>query len=294
MTETVYEKARELFVEIVASKFPQNTNERPAEPDYGADDYYEKRRAIAQWRPNPEASAFEHKVKSVKDVEVGDLLIVRENARRRGEWSSRLASNTTISEFLTDGWSNATLCVVVSKSAKQFTVSNLSWGSWTENPETLDYQPDAVWRQERMSGSTQPRTVVHSTLTYDGLIAAIKADERLPELLRLQKKGWDLLKEEERKADAERAAADAARAPFQAKAKRLNEALMVGADIVAVPSYGAPSLKAADLQWFSQKAFAHLAHLALGMRLSSGAISPEEYREAVEVLHEAYGISKEA
>lgn len=294
MTDNIFDQTSTLFTEIVSDaispretrpEYPVYSNFEDGQGNFDRAAFDAAFEAYNNWTPSEEASAYQHSVKSVREVGIGDVVVIARNDKSRGEYRQKVQRHTSFSDLLLS-YSKPGLGVVVAVSGRMFTVVDLSYGFWAYDHTTLeagDLEARAQYG-EKMTGTTNARTVMSTGLTYTELVARIAADERFATALRMQEE----CRAEQERFDAKRRAKEdadkAARAPFVAKAEALNEALSVR--VAESKTWGTPMVEPRDLRYVG---LWPLASLALEARLLKGEISQQQYDEALATLREVTG-----
>lgn len=282
---SVYEKTSQIAHDIVIDVMPQATGTKPAYPedrdrhlDHAA--WLAEYKAYSAWMVEGPGGAQAHLVKSAQDVQVGDLVFVTSESKRRGWWSTTVYGETTMVDLAKQ---RTDLAVVVAKTGKMFTYQSLSYAWWNYDLATLDLvtDPELVQRyQTRTSGTTNAAMVVRVG-TYAEITEAIAAHPKFDQWAALHTQAVAEMAASNAERDQEAQQKAAAVASLITQAALLNEA--VGLDVAHVNDY-AVKVELNLISRSSARLAQDLVTLALTGRLADGAITEQQHAQALAVL----------
>lgn len=247
--------------------------------DYSTPENREKSNAYQNWLPSDETSAKKNSISSVTDVKVGDLVLVIQNTKYRGEWQwNTIRAEETIAD-LARRWYGS-WAVVTGATAKRISIArlhvpNANWADAADGYRVSDYvetvAPDALSRFIVKTGLTleefKARAAEHPD--YQRYLANFAAA--------VQKR--DEIDERDR---AERKARAAAAKPVEAAAKRASEALGIDG-VITTSGYDERRISVSTNSLGGEDK-RRLLTLALAGRLALGEITQEQHDEAVSTV----------
>lgn len=281
MSLPIFEAASILTDRVHTEALPDDKS-RPAPVytyDWDDDEGRAQYNAFRYWKPSDEASAQKNVIHEVSDVEVGDLVLVVNNTKYRGEWSSRpIREEETVADVARRRY--GAWHVVTAVKAKRITIASLSipranWCDEVDAYKVSDYT-------ETVAPYADARRIIKTGLTLDEFKARVTEhpdySRHVAIFAAAAKKREEIEEQERREAAAKRAAA----APFETAAKRASEALGVDG-VVEASGYGEKRI-ALDTRYLGGDDKRRLVTLALAGRLALGEITQEQHDEAVRIV----------
>lgn len=235
--------------------------------------------AYRNWKPRAEASAYENIIHEVSDVKVGDLVLVVENSRYKGEWRyNPVSDKDTIAVVAYQRIHR--FHVVTAVTAKRVTLAsvripNANWSpdmEYVVNDWTETYAPYA-----------EARRIIKTGLTLEEFKARVRQHPDYARFVANFEAGLKKRQEMEAKEAAEREAAREAAEPIKAAAKQASEALACTGNVVGTAGYPAKRVTI-SLRYVDHSEVRRLLVLALRGRLALGEITKEEHDAAVATL----------